>query len=129
MSVLVDDWGMRYKYASAFLNNYKKSITKMVASGRKKSLDLRAANLGLEGTILALDFEDPNLVLVSQAYLAYMIDLRKGKLISTPTEKAIWAILVNRSDLLGEIDRPLAKYIDDQHGKQFPSLFDEVFCE
>ena len=68
-----------------------------------------------------------DLALVGQAYSAYMADLRRGKHIGTDIEKAIWAILANRSDLVADGDRLFSEYIDDAHEERFPGLFDEVF--
>ena len=127
MSRLIDGWEMKYQYAAAFLENYKTSIAKMVESGRERARQLRSQNLGLEGTILALDLEDPDLVLVCKAHIAYMSDFRRGKYVGTDTEKAIWAILANRTDLLENWDRPFAKFIYEEHEKKFPTLFDDVF--
>ena len=79
--------------------------------------------------MLALDFEDPNLVVVGQAYFAYMNDLRGGKFVGSIVEKAIWAILANRSDLLANLDKFFAEFISEEHEKKFPRLFEEVFAD
>ena len=129
LSLLVDNWEMKEHYAQAFMDTYKRNIGRMVASGEEMAKQLRSQDSGLQQTILALDFEDPNLVVVCQAYLAYMNDLRKGKFVGSMVEKAIWAILANRSDLLGHLDAYFAEYIFDEHEKKFPELLEEVFAD
>ena len=129
LSLLVDNWEMKKPYAQAFLDTYKKNIGRMFASGKKKAEQLRVKDSGLEGTVLALDFEDPNIIVVCQAYLAYMNDLRRGKFVGSIVEKAIWAILANRSDLLENIDKLFSEYIFEEHGEKFPRLFEEVFVD
>lgn len=125
---LTQDWRMKPGYAKAFLTEYKKSIGKILAEGKKRmaackesgdseELLLAMANIGQEYPF----------ALVAQAYYAYMGDLRRGKHVGTAIEKTIWAILYNRSDLLSEIDKPMEKWIDDQSDEKFPGLFGEVF--
>lgn len=125
---LTQNWEMKPSYAKAFLNAYKKSIGKIFSNGKErmemleKSSDpemrlVRYANLGQE-----YDF-----ALVGQAYQAYMGDLRRGKHVGTSVEKTIWAILSNRSDLLEETDRALAKFICAKQDEKHPGLFAEVF--
>ena len=46
-----------------------------------------------------------------------MTDLRRGRYVGTDIEKAIWAILSNRSDLVGEIDR---MFENDSHTSTGP---------
>ena len=100
----------------------------MVASGRKQAKRLRAEKSGLEGTMLALDFMDPSLVLTTQAYLAYMSDLRRGRYVGTDVEKVIWAILARPENRHVErIDASFAEYLNDEHERKFPGLFSEVF--
>ena len=131
LDVLVNDWHMKEHFARAFLDAYRRKIGKMVASARKKAAQVRAANLSLGGTMLALDMEDPNLVIASQAYHAYMTDLRRGRFVGTDVEKAIWAILAHDCSgaMLEHVDAFFAEYIDDEHEKLFPNLFQEVFSE
>lgn len=128
LDVLVNGWHMKESFARSFLNAYRRKIGKMVASGRKKAAEVRTANLGLEGTMLALDLEDSNLVITTQSYFAYMTDLRKGRFVGSDVEKAIWAILAHPDNALVEkLDAFFAEYIDDEHEKQFPNLFRDVF--
>ena len=129
LSFLVDNWEMKKPYAQAFLDTYKRKIGRMVVAGRKKAEQLQSTDSGLEGIMIALDLEDPNTVLVCQTYLAYMKDLRRGKFVGSIIEKAIWAILANRSDLLENLDAFFAEYISDEHEKKFPRLFEEVFLD
>ena len=125
---LTQQWEMKPGYAKPFLTAYKKSIGKIFSKGnaRMASLEasqnpearlLRYANLGQE-----YDF-----ALVGQAYYAYMGDLRRGRHVGTPVEKAIWAILANRSDLVASLDNAFARWIDEKHEEKFPGLFAEVF--
>jgi hypothetical protein len=125
---LVEDWEMKPAYAKPFMDAYRKSVSRKLVNGRRKAekhmggndpmLSLAAfANMGQE-----LDYS-----LVAQAYEAYMTDLRRGRHIGTPVEKAIWAILYNRSDLIETIDRAFQKYIDEKCDEKFPGLLDEAF--
>lgn len=127
---LTQEWKMKPEYAKAFLNTYKKSIGKIFSQGKQRlsqlenSSDpearlLRVANLG----------EECPFALVGQAYQAYMGDLRRGEHVGTPVELAIWAILVNRSDLLEPLDRAFADYISEKAEEKFPELFDKVFSQ
>ena len=128
LHVLVDDWHMKEDFARSFLDAYRRKIGRMVASGRKRATEVRAAHSGLEGTMLALDFEDPNLVITTQAYFAYMNDLRRGRFVGSTVEKTVWAILAHPGNSLVEIlDALFAEHIDDEHEKRFPGLFREVF--
>ena len=128
LEVLISEWHMKDHFARAFLDAYRRKIGKMVASGRKKAARVRTANPGLEGTMLALDFDDPNLVITMQAYSAYRTDLRRGRFVGTDIEKTVWAIVAHPGNSLVErIDALFAEYIDDEHEKRFPGLFSEVF--
>ena len=127
---LTNDWQMKVRFADAFLATYRKSIGKLYVKGRKRLAKLenhpdpavRVAFYAQGGEDSARDY-----ALVGQAYNAYMRDLRKGRHVGTDVEKAIWAILANRSDLLEELDRGLARFIDKHEETKFPDLFDEVF--
>jgi len=125
---LTQHWEMKQNYAKPFLSAYKKNIGKTFSQGKKR-MDLlenspdpdmrfiRYANFGNE-----YDF-----ALVGQAYQAYMSDLRHGKHIGTPVEKAIWAILCNRLDLVEALDRAFAKWLGTKNEEKFPGLLKEVF--
>lgn len=128
-SHLTENWEMKPLYARAFLNAYKKSIGKMFSEGKIRSSRLRQ-NPDPALSLFAMAYiDDRDFALVGQAHRAYMTDLRRGKHVGTTVEKAIWAILANRSDLVEDLDRLFSEYIDDTHEKKFPGLFDEVFQE
>lgn len=125
---LTQQWNMKPDFAKPFLTEYKKSIGKIFSKGKKRMNALenstnaeirlmRFANLGQE-----YDY-----ALVGQAYQAYKGDLRRGRHIGTSIEKAIWAILSNRSDLVEGLDKAFASWIDEKQEERFPGLFDEVF--
>ena len=63
--------------------------------------------------MIALELQDHEVVIVAQAYMAYMADLRRDKHVGTDVEKAIWAILSNGSDLLDSIDSGLHQHIQE----------------
>ena len=65
--------------------------------------------------------------LVGQAYTAYLQDLRRGRHAGTDVERAIWALLVNHSELLAQSDKGVATYIGQHQEKQFPRLLEEVY--
>lgn len=125
---LVSSWEMKEKYAKAFLDAYRKNISKIHSQGKKRLSALSNSNnttyrlLGIIG-----EGDQNNYALVGQAYQAYMSDLRRGKYVGSDVELAIWAILANRSDLLETIDRAFVRYIDENAEKKFPNLFETVF--
>jgi len=129
---LTEDWCMKPDYAKPFLDAYKKSVGKMLSKGRKRMsqpmpqhTDFPHLQAALSGTT---DFgQDYNFAIVGQAYQAYMRDLRRGKYVGTVVEKTIWAILSNRSDLVGLLDRPFEKYVDKKQEELFPNLLEDVF--
>ena len=123
-SHLTEKWQMKPHYATAFLDTYKKDIGKMFSKGQKRMSQLRDSS---PLSFFALGLDSPDLVLVGQAYQAYMVDLRQGRHIGTSVEKAIWAILANRSDLVEGLDRGFSNYIDENYEEMFPELFEEVF--
>ena len=127
LEYLVDDWQMKTRYASAFLSAYRSDISALHDSGLKRleaSFDLSKP----ENRLLAYQMPDLRaFAIVGQAYKAYLNDLRRGKYVGTEVEISIWAILSNRSDLVADVDKAFAKYIEDNYEKKFPSLFEEVF--
>ena len=128
LEYLTDNWQMKSRFAEAFLNTYKKSIGKIFAKGKKDMA--RVADHPDPSVRLAMFAsigQEHSYALVGQAYQAYMTDLRRGRYVGTDIEKAIWAILSNRSDLVGEIDRMFENYIDKNYDNKFPNLYDEVF--
>ena len=123
---LVEHWGMKTKYASAFLLEYRSQISKLHESGLKNIERLQSSNDPGQ-RLLAIASEPLDYALVGQAYQAYMTDLRSGRHISSDIELAIWAILSNRGDLLSSIDRGFHEYIETTRSERFPDLFDKVF--
>lgn len=127
LSYLVDDWQFRGEYAQAFLNVYGPDLSRLHEQGLRRleaSFDLSKPEIRL----LAAEMPDPRaFALVSQACTGYANDLQKGKHRGTPVEIAIWAILWNRSDLLGTLNPELAKYIDDNQDGIFKSICDIAF--
>ena len=119
---------MKPQYAQPFLKAYGNRLGKMLYKGKKKSTQL-LNRPGLESTMLAIDLADPRIILVSQAYKAYMSDLRSGRYVRTPVENAIWAILAEHTDMLEQIDRSFSEYIEENQEELFPGLLDKVFDE
>ena len=128
-SYLTENWGMKPHYARAFLGAYKKSIGKMLPKGKRRSAQLRESSYPGVRLFAFAYMDDQSFALVRQAYKAYKADLRRGKHVGTAVEKAIWAILANRSDLVADLDALFSKYICETHEERFPGLFDEVFVD
>ena len=125
--LLSEHIGMRPRYASAFLNVYGRGMAKRYRKAAKVSDTIMASpQASLPQTIVALDVIDLNIAFVATAYSAYMADLRRGKRVGTDVEKAIWAILDNRSDLLRNLDKGLAEYINAHAEEKFPTLYGDV---
>lgn len=129
LSYLVDEWQFRDEYAQAFLNEYGSDLSRLHDQGLKRleaSIDLSRP----ENRLLAAEMPDPRaFALVAQAFTGYANDLQNGKYRGTPLEIAIWAILWNRSDLLGTLNPELAKYIDDNQDTVFKSIYETAFKE
>ena len=128
-----DDWEMKPRYAKAFLEAYKKPLGKKLRKGRKAASDILNEGPGFESdigpfssTMLALELQDHDVVIVAQAYIAYMADLRRGKHVGTDVEKAIWAILSNSPDLLDSIDSGLRRYIQEVEVEKYPDMYEDV---
>ena len=125
--LLSESVGMRPRYASAFLTAYGRRMAKRYRKATRTAESVMdAPGSGLPQTIFALDITDLNLAFVAAAYSGYMADLRRGKHVGTDVEKAIWAILDNRSDLLRDLDDGLAEYIGDHSEEKFPTLYGDV---
>ena len=124
---LTEHWQMKPSYATTFLLAYKKSIGKMLSEGKRKASQLRSSPSPEAQLFAAAFIDDHDFALVGQAYKAYMADLRRGRHVGTQIERAIWAILAKRSDLLEDLDRGLANYIDENWSKEFPTLFEDVY--
>src|SRR5437660_11371315 len=103
LNFLTDNWHMKEPYTRAFLDEYRSNIAKLHKqltgrfdlAQRSDNAELRLGTIAAGGRDYVLD-----LMLVTQAYQAYMGDLRRGKHVGTSIELAIWAILSNRSDLI-----------------------------
>jgi len=130
LNFMTDHWHMKERYVRAFLDEYRNSAGKLhkqvierfnVAQASDDAM-LRLGTVAMGGRDYVL-----SLILITQAYRGYMDDLRRGKHVGTNIELAIWAILANRSDLVGDFDKAFAKYIDEKHEALFPNLFDDVF--
>ncbi len=128
-SRLTERWEMKPHYARAFLDAYKRSIGKVLSSGKKRMSKLHESTDPSVRLFAFVNADSHDLALVGQAYTAYMTDLRRGKHVGTDVEKAIWAILANRSDLFSDADRLFSEYINETHEERFPRLFDEVFVD
>src|SRR5712692_3748942 len=130
LAYLTDDWEMKGRYAGAFLEAYRRSISKIYAEVMKRygaiansgNAELQLMTAAMGGKNDAMDH-----ILVAQAYRAYKDDLLSGRHVGTDVEVAIWAILSNRSDVLEQIDKSLARYIDKEQEVRFPKLLEEVF--
>lgn len=134
LKFLTEEWRMKDRYARAFLDEYRSDIAKLHkqitsrvdellqrgddAARRVMSLEIIAAG-GMDHLL--------SVILVTQAYRAYMSDLRRGKHVGTNIELAIWAILSNRSDLVQDFDKFFGRYVQEKHEEMFPNLFDDVF--
>lgn len=123
---LVESWGMRVRFAEAFLSKYRESISKIHEQGLANLKRLSASGTAGE-KLLAMSVEPMDYALVGQAYQAYLTDLRHGKHVGSDIELAIWGILANRSDLLDSIDRGLAGFVNAKVDERFPNLFGDVF--
>ena len=130
LAYLTDGWDMKGQYAGAFLEAYRRSISKIFAEVMKRYEAIAdSGNAELQLMTAAMGGKDDAMdhILVAQAYRGYKDDLRSGKHVGTDVEIAIWAILANKSDVLEQIDKSLARYIDKEQEVRFPNLFEEVF--
>ena len=110
MEHLVDRSGMRTRFASAFLSAYRDDVSKRFEDGAKRTQQT-LASLTRAQQLMFNPSDIYDFAIVGQAYMAYMQDLRRGRHIGTDIERAIWALLVNHSDLLEQSDKALASYI------------------
>lgn len=125
---LTRQWKMKPEYAEQFLKAYKKSIGKIYSRGKKRMQMLANSSNPQERMARYLSLgEEHDYALVGQAYKSYMSDLKRGRHIGSPIEKVIWAILVNRSDLVKSLDGGFSDWIERKHEEKFPDLFDDVF--
>ena len=126
MEHLVDRSGMRTRFASAFLLAYKDDVSMRFEDGSMRTQQT-LATLSRVQQLMFNPSDIYDLAIVGQAYMGYMQDLRSGRHVGTDVERAIWALLVNHSDLLKESDKVLAAYIEQHHETQFPNLLEEVY--
>lgn len=127
---LTEDWRVRERYARAFLDAFRRDIAKLHKRATRAYETMRqSGDPGLSLYLYAQGGKRDALahVLAGQAVNAYMVDLRSGRYVGTDVEKAIWAVLANRSDIVSTIDRLLARYIDEHKDGKFPRLYDDVF--
>ncbi len=124
----VDNFGMRTRYASAFLYAYRAPISKLHDKGLK-NLEHIKTHGNSEQRMIAIMSEPEAFALVGQAYQAYLGDLRRGKHVNSEVELAVWGVLLKRVDLLETIDRGLANFIRTEQPERFPNLVDEVFTD
>lgn len=130
LACLTDDWEMKGRFAAAFLEVYRRSIAKIYSEVMKRygaiadsgNAELQLMTVAMGGKSDAMDH-----MLVAQAYRGYKEDLRRGRYVGTDIEKAIWGIFLNRSDILEQLDKSLARYVDMEHATRFPNLLEEVF--
>ena len=95
---LINKWGMKSGFAAAFLNEYRNALATQYEKGLTfhRQAIMSQPDEVLESIFLSLR----DTTLVSQAYLAYMNDLRSGKYVGTNIEKAIWAILITNRRII-----------------------------
>jgi len=125
---LTQEWNMKPEYAKPFLSAYKKNLGKILSEGKQRFLMLKnSSDPGTRLLLIGSGTDEYSLALVSQAYQAYMSDLRRGKHIGTQVEMAIWAILSNQLELAKSIDRALGNFIAAKQEEKFPGLLEEVF--
>ena len=127
---LTDEWNMKGRYAGAFLEAYRRNISKIFAEVMKRYDALATSNdaeLSLMTAAMGGREDAFDHILVAQAHEGYKSDLRSGTHVGTDVEVAIWAILSNRSAILEKIDKSLARFIDKEEDKRFPGLYEEVF--
>ena len=126
MEHLVEREGMRTRFASAFLSVYKDDVSKRFEDGAKKT-HATLATLSRAQQLMFNPSDTYTFAIVGQAYMGYLQDLRRGRHVGTDVERAIWALLVNHSELLEQSDKALATYIEQHHEEQFPRLLEEVY--
>ena len=122
---LVNKWGMKSGFAAAFLNEYRHAL----AAQYEKGLSFHRQQIltQSEGALEEIFISLRDTTLVSQAYLAYMNDLRSGKYVGTNIEKAIWAILVTNRRFVALHNLAFAQYLGDRVETMFPSLINSAF--
>ncbi|WP_374356446.1 hypothetical protein [Thermomonas sp.] len=125
---MIEEMGIKPRYAAAFLNAYRSTISTNLERGIKQTLRMID---GMPGGNL-LYHQLPNQLttaIAAQAYNSFLHDLRKGRHVGTDVELATWAILKTENDIFSQFDSALAAYIKANWRSKFPSLMEEVFSE
>ena len=125
---MIEEMGIKPRYAAAFLNAYRSTISTNLERGIKQTLRMID---GMPGGSL-LYHQLPNQLttaIAAQAYNSFLHDLRKGRHVGTDVELATWAILKTENDIFSQFDGALAAYIKANWRSKFPSLMKEVFSE
>jgi len=73
-----------------FLVDTRKSSATIIQEGKQRFLMLKKVRSRNAPLLIGSEQDEYSLALVSQAYQAYMSDLRRGKHIGTQVEMAIW---------------------------------------
>jgi hypothetical protein len=123
---LVERSGMRTRFASAFLSAYRDEVSQRLEDGNKRTQKIlitlsRAEQLMFNPTDV-FDFAT-----VGQAYMGYLQDLRHGRHVGTDIELAIWALLLNRIDIVEQTDKAFGMFVSQEHEKKFPNLLAQVY--
>ena len=125
---MIEEMGIKPRYAAAFLNAYRSTISTNLERGIKQTLRMID---GMPGGNL-LYHQLPNQLttaIAAQAYNSFLHDLRKGRHVGTDVELVTWAILKTENDIFSQFDGALAAYIKANWRSKFPSLMEEVFSD
>ena len=125
---LREEWRMKQPYISALLDAYRVELCEKYRAAVVRQQSMESSGNATD-RLQAAAYEDTfiDAALVAQAHQAYLCDLRHGKYVDSDVELAIWAILVNRSDILANFDRGLANFTYEKFEERFPLLFERVF--
>lgn len=120
---LVYNWEIKEEYVKEFLEGYKKEISKLYKSGKK-----RMAIFGDEMEFYLTDLQKNEFILdlavVEQAIIAYKRDFMKGKNLTPKIETIVWGILVSRPDLVDKADKVFSTYIQKNAEKHISKIHD-----
>ena len=125
---LREEWQMKPQFVSALLDTYRTEVCEKYRAAVIQHQTMEASQSAadrLQGAAFDNTFVDT--ALVAQARQAFLTDLRHGTHVGTDIELAIWAVLVNRSDILEHFDRGLANFTYEKYQERFPALFERVF--
>lgn len=116
---LIEEVKLKPRLAGSFIATYGAGASARLEKGLK----------GFQGMTQLQQLEarargdDPRLfALIAEAYHAYLIDVRTGRIKGSDNELALWAILWNRTDLLESFDKALAAFIDEKQPELFPDI-------